>query len=111
MGSENRKRNKNVHIRLSDDEFEQLRKKAGYVSLTVPGLLRELAIHQKIRQPQSPLIDRDGAFSIADELRAIGTNINQLAKKANQGAQVIGLEGVQRELGRFWQLLSSKLPR
>ncbi|WP_342480387.1 hypothetical protein NST07_25570 [Paenibacillus sp. FSL L8-0340] len=44
MGSENRKRNNMVPIRLSDEEFEIISKKAAIAEVTIPYYLRFLAL-------------------------------------------------------------------
>lgn len=108
--SENRKRQRMVPIRLSDEEFERCKEKADVLGLSVPGFLRELALQQKVKPPHPPLIEREGALEIARELRAIGNNINQLAKRANEGTRVVELSAVQKELAEIWRRLSSKVP-
>lgn len=104
---ENRKRQKMVNIRLSDEEYEAVQGKADKMGMTVPAYLRELALRQKIRPP---LIDKDGALEISKQVRAIGNNINQMAKKANEGkVQVLDLRLVKIELNEIRRLLSSLL--
>lgn len=44
MGSENRKRSKNILIRVDEAEYAEVMRKADDVNLTVPGYLREIAI-------------------------------------------------------------------
>ena len=53
----------------------------------------------------SPKIDREGAFEIARQLRAIGNNVNQLSKRANEGKAIPSeeLQDVQKELHALWQ--------
>lgn len=110
--SENRKRQRMVPIRLSDEEFERCREKADALGLSVPSYLRKLAIHQKVKPPRAPLVDREGALEIARELRAIGVNVNQLAKRVNAGAlQAVGLDEVRKELAEIWRRLSSEVPK
>lgn len=45
MGSENRKRNNMIPIRLSDEEHTQLQLRSEIVGVTIPAYLRCLAIH------------------------------------------------------------------
>lgn len=106
--SENRKRNRMVSIRLSEEEYANLEEKAKYLGRTVPAFLRELALAKKVRQP---LVDREGALEIAKQIRAIGNNLNQLSKHANQGTKVIDLTNVREELSQVWQLLSSRIQK
>ena len=50
----------------------------------------------------------DGADQIADELRRIGNNINQLTKAANaELITVVDLKNVRKELAELWQSLNS----
>ena len=50
----------------------------------------------------------DGADKIADELRRIGNNINQLTRAANAGIiSVVDLRETRKELAELWQLLNS----
>lgn len=101
-----------VPIRLSDEEFERCKEKADALGKSVPAFLRELALRQKVAAPRPPFVDREGAQEIARELRAIGNNVNQLARRANEGAvRVVELDAVQKELAEIWRLLSSKVPR
>jgi hypothetical protein len=110
--SENRRRPRMVPIRLSDEEFERVREKADRLSLSVPGYLRELALQQKVKSPRPPLVDREAGLEIARELRAIGNNVNQLARRANEGAvRVVELDAVQKELAEIWRRLNSKAPK
>ena len=60
-----------------------------------------------------PKIDREGAFEIARELRSIGVNVNQIAKRLNQGQNVPmeQLEGLERQLNGIWQQFNSALQK
>ena len=50
----------------------------------------------------------DGADQIADELRRIGNNINQLTRAANaELITVVDLKNVRKELAELWQSLNS----
>ena len=50
----------------------------------------------------------DGADKIADELRRIGNNVNQLTRAANAGIiSVVDLRATRKELAELWQLLNS----
>ena len=50
----------------------------------------------------------DGADKIADELRRIGNNVNQLTRAANAGIiSVVDLRETRKELAELWQLLNS----
>lgn len=50
----------------------------------------------------------DGADKIADELRCIGNNVNQLTRAANAGIiSVVDLRETRKELAELWQSLNS----
>ena len=103
--SENRKRNKSVLVRLTDEEYEMLSVKAAATEKTMPTFLRELGLKQDI---ESPLIRKEDATEIAKQIRMIGNNLNQLTKLAHQGQiRVVQADDARRELERLWQLLSS----
>lgn len=108
LGSENRKRQRVVTIRLSDRELEALQGKAEKVEMTVPGFLRELALKQAVR---SPLIDREGAIEIGKQIRAIGNNLNQLTRYAHEGKPIEGLHEMRKELHDLRLQLSSLIQK
>nr|WP_256243706.1 MobC family plasmid mobilization relaxosome protein [Bacillus sp. V3B] len=60
-----------------------------------------------------PKIDREGAFEIARQLRAIGNNVNQLSRRANEGYEVPNgeLESVQKELREIWRQFSEAIQK
>lgn len=106
----NRKENKQIKFRVSDQEHERLEAMATQTGKTVPAFCKAKAMGSKIKNPK---IDHDGAMKIVSELRRIGTNVNQIAKHLNSFENVNQLEidEVQKELNELWQLLSSKLQR
>ncbi|MDC3422863.1 plasmid mobilization relaxosome protein MobC [Aquibacillus koreensis] len=106
--SENRKRRKMVSIRLSEEEFTDLKEKADTLGETVPAFLRKKALGQRVR---SPLVDREAGLEMAKQLRAIGNNVNQIARKVNQGDPQVDLTAIRKELNEIWQSLSSKLQK
>ena len=106
MGSENRKRDKPVLIRLSTSEYEKIQAKADRAQISVPAFLRELALKQEVK---APLVDREGALEIAKQLKAIGNNVNQIAYALNRGAVVSAdLSATKEELLKIWQRLNSE---
>ena len=54
----------------------------------------------------------EGADKVADELRRIGVNVNQIAHAVNSGFiyDAVDLTNVRKELGNIWRSLNS-LPR
>lgn len=106
---ENRKESRQVKFRVNDREFERLTQLAEAFQMSVPAFVKKQAQEAKMRPPK---IDREGAKEMARQLRAIGNNVNQLARQANEGHAVIPseeLQGIQKELQAVWQQLSSAL--
>jgi len=106
----NRKENKQIKFRVSDQEHRRLETMAAHTGKTVPAFCKETAMGVKIK---SPKIDHDGAMKIMSELRRIGTNVNQIAKHLNSFENVdqIEIDEVQKELTKLWQLLSSEIQK
>jgi len=99
---ENRKENRQIKFRVSDPEFEKLEQMAKASGMSVPTFCKKKAQGARLRPPK---IEREGAFEIARQLRAIGNNVNQLSKRANEGKAIPSeeLQDVQKELHALWQ--------
>ena len=69
-----------ISARLTEEEWQKLRKLCAVSGLPVSAVLRELIRGVTIRQrPPKELHD------LYTEINRIGTNINQIARKANAG--------------------------
>lgn len=104
--SENRKRTQLVGVRLSEDEHQVLATKAAAVGVSCADLMRSAGLGKKVA---SPKVDREGALTLAKELRAVGVNLNQLAKVANASGHVEvqqELADLREVLDRIWRSLS-----
>ncbi len=107
--SKNRKENKQINFRVTDEEYKRLEEIANNVGLSVPMFCKLKAQGSKIK---SPLINREGAIQIASELRKIGVNVNQIAKFYNNGGNCdykSDIDPLVKELNNLWQLLNSAL--
>ena len=106
----NRKENKQIKFRVSDQEHHRLETMAAQTGKTIPAFCKETAMGTKIK---SPKIDHDGAIKIMSELRRIGTNVNQITKHLNSFENVdqIEIDEVQKELTKLWQLLNSEIQK
>lgn len=113
----NRKENRQVNFRVNDLEYERLEQMAKIVGNTVPNFCKKKAQGARMRPPK---IDGDGAKEISRQLRAIGNNVNQLAKGINSGNAVTDsdlqpihedLQAVNKELEAIWQLFSEALQK
>ncbi|KYG30939.1 plasmid mobilization protein [Bacillus gaemokensis] len=110
--SETRSEPKQIKFRVSEDEFQRLTLMADNVGMSVPAFVKAKAQGVRVRQPK---IDRKGAIEIARELRAVGTNLNQVAKWCNARDQInqeelkrlnYNIEQIKKELEKAWQQLN-----
>ena len=92
-----------MKFRVTEEEEALIRKKA-LSSYRLPSMyLRDCALEKEI-------VVYPGGDEIAEELRRIGNNLNQLTRAANAGiVQVIDLSLMKEEVKQLWQLLNSYL--
>lgn len=106
-----RKEPKQISFRVSEPEFEKLKRSAESLQMSVPAFVKSKAQGTKLVTPK---IDRSGAIEIAKQLRAIGNNVNQMARATNvaeldpdsAGNLTAELKKVQKELNQLWQQLN-----
>lgn len=106
----NRKEEKQISFRVSQEEFNRLKSMADQFGMSVPAFCKSKAKGSKMTAPK---IDREGAFKIASELKKIGINVNQIAKHLNSGENVSEgqINALQKELSDIWQLLNSAIQK
>lgn len=94
-----------LKFRATPEQKEAIEAKAKQSGMSVSKYLRACALDK-------PIVVIEGADKIADELRRIGVNVNQLAHAVNSGYiyDAVDLTGTRKELGNIWRLLNS-LPR
>lgn len=97
---DNRTRPKQIVIRATDKEFEQIKKKVEKSKMTQNKFLLKSALDKEI-------IVIEDLKELVLETKRIGVNLNQLTKLANQGKVNCSkeLEEINRELVEVWQLL------
>ncbi|MFH5978250.1 plasmid mobilization protein, partial [Clostridium perfringens] len=78
--NENRKREKQIKFYVNEKEYEQIKKKVKKSKLKQQEYLIKSALNKKI-------IVIDGLKEILLELSREGNNLNQIAKKINEGEQ------------------------
>lgn len=107
---ERRNESRQVKFRVSDTEYERLAAMAKEFQMSVPAFCKMKAEGARMR---SPKIDREGAFEMARQLRAIGNNVNQLSRRANEGKAVPSKElgEIQKDVNRIWQQFSEALQK
>jgi len=99
---------------VNDSEYERLEQMAKNVNMTVPYFCKKKAQGASIKPPK---IDNDGAMEIARQLRAIGNNVNQMAKAVNSGESASDIAYqeifrlINKELEEVWQLFSEGLQK
>ncbi|MDL5378432.1 MobC family plasmid mobilization relaxosome protein (plasmid) [Exiguobacterium mexicanum] len=100
-----RKENRQINFRVSDSEFERLEQMATEVGMSVPTFCKKKAQGAKMTPPK---VNKEGALEIARQLRAIGNNVNQLSKRANEGYAIPKeeLQQVNEELHAIWRQFS-----
>jgi len=86
-------------VRFTDDEFDRVQDESRISGLSIPQLLK--ASHFR-RKKLALLFGKDDTHFICNELRRIGNNVNQIARKVNSGA----LEGWYEEFEKALKLIS-----
>ena len=92
-----------ISFRVTPEEKARLeRKSRGYDKLS--DYLRDCVLGKEI-------IVIEGVDRVADELRRIGNNLNQLTRAVHMGQiHAVDLSGMRKEVATLWQSLNS-LPR
>jgi hypothetical protein len=108
MHSDNQKSTrKQINFRLSEPEFEKLSHSAETFGITPSAYAKSLAMKSRLRTPK---FDHETAVAINFDLRRIGTNLNQLAHRANAGdlspLQVDQMNEIRKAVNAIWQQLS-----
>ena len=90
-----------ISTRVTPKQREIIEEKA-YSSYRTPSMyLRDCALNKKI-------IVVKGVDDIANELRKIGNNLNQITREVNSGyLYEVNLTATREELKRIWQSLNS----
>ena len=90
-----------ISTRVTPEQREIIEEKA-YSSYRTPSMyLRDCALDKKI-------VVVKGVGELANELRKIGNNLNQIAREVNSGyLYEVNLTATREELKRIWQLLNS----
>ena len=101
-------RGRQINVRLTDAEYDEVKAKAIAAGLTVPYVVKRAVVGKRVPPKKQPKISDEIALSIASELRHVGRNINQMTKILNSGGNVPygALEGIQGELEKIWRMLS-----
>ena len=99
--SENRKRDKQIKFYVTEKEYKEIKKKVEKSKLKQTDYLIKSALNKKI-------IVVDGLKEILLELSREGNNLNQIAKKINEGEQ-IDIKEMKKNLMELWDLIEKIL--
>lgn len=99
--NENRKREKQIKFYVNKKEYDQIKKKVEKSKLKQQEYLIKSALNKKI-------IVIDGLKEILLELSREGNNLNQIAKKINEGEQK-DIKEMKNKLNNLWDLIEKIL--
>ncbi|MDC4246388.1 plasmid mobilization protein [Clostridium perfringens] len=99
--NENRKREKQIKFYVNEKEYDQIKKKVKKSKLKQQEYLIKSALSKKI-------IVIDGLKEILLELSREGNNLNQIAKKINEGEQK-DIKEMKNKLNNLWDLIEKIL--
>ena len=89
-GSETREKKLVVGVRVNEIELADLQRKATDAGLSVPSFVRSKLLDEVFTKPRSapPSLDKRLLSMILAQLGKVGSNINQIAKRLNEGGSV-----------------------
>lgn len=89
-GSENREKTKVVGVRVNEEEYFDLSLKAEDARLSVPAFVRKKLLDEVFTQGRKPppSLDKKLLSMILGQLGKVGSNINQIARRLNEGGSV-----------------------
>ena len=99
--NENRKREKQIKFYVNEKEYDQIKKKVEKSKLKQQEYLIKSALNKKI-------IVIDGLKEILLEPSREGNNLNQIAKKINEGEQK-DIKEMKNKLNNLWDLIEKIL--
>ena len=103
----NKTRPKQLSFRVNEEEYQKLQERVQESGKNQQEYILSCVLDKKI-------VNTDGIKEIIPELKRIGNNLNQIAKRCNEGG-VLPSEAEVREQGeelkQVWQLLRRYLQR
>ena len=100
-----------VNFRLSEEEAAKVMQAAENAGLSLSAYVKKLAVSSKVKPM---VIDREQGKQLIAALGKMGSNLNQIAKVANQGCGVdaAALSRLQESIDAFWAyILDGKKPK
>jgi hypothetical protein len=97
---------KQIVIRMTDANFERIKKKVAASGLTQQDFLLRAILNK-------PIINTEGLREFSTQLKGIGNNLNQLTRLVNAGFPISNSElaAIREELNKQWQLLKQFIPK
>lgn len=102
------RKDKVVRTRLSDDEIMAVEKAAQAAGMTVSAFLRSLLLEGAGVQPLLAVEDRAVMGFLADEVRAVGNNLNQVARALNSDRSITPAD-IETNVGEVQIVLAAVL--
>lgn len=90
---------KRTTVRFTDAEFDRITEEAKTAGVSIPHILK---LAHFTRRKLKLLLDETERFFVCSELRRIGNNVNQIARRVNSGA----LEGWHPEFSQALEALA-----
>ena len=109
--NETRTTRRQVNFRLSEEEAAKVMQSAENAGLSLSAYVKKLAVSSKVKPM---VIDREQGRQIIAALGKMGSNLNQIAKVANQGGGVDAdaIARLQESIDAFWAyILDGKKPQ
>ena len=103
----NKTRPKQVMFRLSEEEYEKLQQKVEQSGMNQQEYILRAVLNQSIK-------NTDGMKELLPELKRIGNNLNQIARRCNEGGFLPSEHEVRKhgeELNQIWLSLKQYLQR
>lgn len=96
----NRKKGKTISFRVTDEEYAILEEK-----IKESGLSKQEYYYRSMYSMK--IVNTDGLKEVVPQIKKVGTNINQIAKKMNSGDYVSNrdFEEIRKEFEEVWQSL------
>ncbi len=90
---------KQLHIRLTKENYDEIKERSQKANFTMTDYILKSALNKKI-------VVIVGYQEIFNEIRKIGINVNQIARKYNMGLeQQSDISEIQKYMEQIWQLL------
>lgn len=92
-------KDKQIHIRLTKDDYDNIKQRSQKANLTITDYIMKSALNKEI-------VVITHYHEVFNEIRKIGINVNQIAKKCNMGlGEEKDIKEIEAYMEQIWQLL------